>query len=177
MKKVLFILLMIITANAGFSQEKNPITRSSITYQIKNLGINTQGSIGGLQADVQFNPADLAAASITASIDVSTINTENSSRDEHLKSADFFDVAHYPKITLKSVSLRHKSGSNYSGQFNLTIKNQTKLVEIPFTYTDKGASLAVKGSFKINRIDFGVGSESMILSNDVMVNFDAEAAK
>lgn len=177
MKRLLFTLLITTIANAGFSQEKKGITHASITYQIKNMGINTQGSIGGLQADVQFNPGDLNSSSLSATIDVNTINTDNSSRDEHLKSADFFDVARYPKISLKSLSFKHKSGSNYSGKFNLTIKNQTKTVEIPFSYTDSGTTIAIKGIFKLNRIDYGVGTESLILANDVTINFDAEAAK
>jgi polyisoprenoid-binding protein YceI len=107
-------------------------------------------------------------------VDVNTINTDNSDRDDHLKSDVFFYAAHYPKITVRSVSLKHKSGNNYTGQFNLTIKDKVKTIEIPFSCVQKGNTMAFKGSFKINRLDFGVGESSMILSNDVTVNIDAE---
>lgn len=175
-KKFLLPLLFIVIVSAGFAVQKNTITRSAITFQVKNLGINTTGSIAGLLTGIHFNPSALSSSSIEASVDVNTINTDNSSRDEHLKGEDFFDATRYPKITLKSVSLRHRSGSNYTGQFSLTIKGKTKNVELPFSYIPKGNTTGFKGSFKINRLDFGVGESSMILSNDVTINIDVEVA-
>ncbi len=137
------------------------------------MGIGVDGTIGGLQADVHFNPADVTNSTIEASVDANTINTDNSSRDEHLRSEDFFDVAHYPKLILKSVSFKHGNGNNYTGRFNLTIKGKTKLVEIPFTYTQSNNTGAFKGSFKLNRRDYGVGSSSLVLADEVTVNIDA----
>ena len=177
MKQIICLLLIITIASTAFTPGHSTVTRSAITFQIKNLGINTGGSLGGLHATVQFNPANLSASSIEASVDVNTINTDNTSRDDHLKSDDFFDAAHYPSITMKSVSFKHKSGNNYSGQFNLTIKNKTKLMEVPFTYSEKDNARMLKGSFKINRLDFGVGESSMVLSNEVTVSIDTELAK
>ena len=141
------------------------------------MGIGTGGTISGLEASVKFNPADLATSTLEASVETNTINTGNSSRDEHLRTDDFFDVAHYPKITLKSTAFKHKSGNNYTGTFDLTIKNKTKPVEIPFTYTDKGSSIVLNGTFKLNRLDYGIGGSSLIMSNDVTVIIDAEVAK
>ncbi len=174
MKKLITPLLIFILANAGFAQIKSTITRSAITFTIKNVGISTGGSIGGLVAAVQFNPANLPASNIEASVDVNTLNTDNSSRDDHLKSEDFFDVTHYPKITLKSVSFKHKNGNNFSGQFSLAIKNKSKLVEVPFSYVENNGSATLKGSFKLNRLDYGVGTDSFTLSDDVTVNIDVE---
>lgn len=176
MMKKLILLLAIIIASSGFTATK-PVTRWSITFQARNMGITVDGSITGLQADIQFNPADLVTSSIQASVDANTINTDNSSRDEHLKSDDFFDVVHYPKITVKSVSFKHKSGNNYTGKFSLTIKNKTKLVDIPFTCIEKDNLTTFKGSLKINRLDFGIGDSSLILSDQVTINIIAEAAK
>ncbi len=138
------------------------------------MGITTGGSIGGLTPKIHFIPANLNESTMEASVDVATINTDNSGRDEHLRSEDFFDVARYPKISLKSVAFKHKSGNNYVGTFNLTIKNRSKQIEIPFTYLDKGNDVEFKGAFKINRLDFGVGSSSLVLSDDVIINIDCE---
>lgn len=174
--KKFFILIAVISAACA-----NTLTaqtaRTSITFEIKNLGITTGGSIGGLSSKVHFNPANLAASTLEATVDVNTINTDNSSRDEHLRSEDFFDVARYPKITLRSVAFRHRSGSNYTGTFTLTIKDKTKPVEIPFTFLDKGNTVEFKGTLKINRLDYGVGGSSMVLSDDVTVNIDCEERK
>lgn len=176
--KIFFIpLLIIFLASTSFTKEKNTVAKSAITFQIKNLGINTVGTIGGLKADIQFNPVDLASGTIDASVDVNTINTDNDSRDDHLKSEDYFDAEHFPKITMKSVSFIHKRGINYIGRFNLTIKGKTKLVEMLFTYTENGNTAVFSGNFKLNRLDFGIGESSMILSNDVIINIDAETTK
>ena len=176
MKKIILPLLVIMITLAGFTPIKSAVSRSAITFKTKNMGIGVDGAIGGLQADVQFNPADLASSKIEASIDANTISTDNSSRDDHLKGEDFFDVPHYPKITVKSVSFKHKSGNNYTGQFNLTIKDKTKLIDIPFTFTKKGSATTFKGSFKLNRLDFGVGDSSLILADEVTVNIGAEVS-
>jgi polyisoprenoid-binding protein YceI len=177
MKKITAPLIIIMLACASFAPVKSTVTRSAIAFRIKNMGIGVDGAIGGLQADVRFNPTNFESSTIEASAEAITINTDNSSRDDHLKGEDFFDVAHYPKITIKSVSFKHKGGNNYTGQFNLTIKGKTKLIEIPFTYTEKSTTAAFKGSFKLNRLDFGVGDSSLILSDDVTVTIDAEAGK
>jgi len=177
MKKFIVPLLVVTTLTFGFTLVKNTITRLAITFQTKNMGIGVDGTIGGLQADVHFNPADPATGSIEASVEVNTINSDNSSRDDHLKSDDFFDVAHYSKITLKSISFKHKSGSNYIGKFNLTIKAKTKQIDIPFTYNEKDNTIAFKGTFKINRLDFGIGGSSLVLADEVTVNIDAECSK
>jgi polyisoprenoid-binding protein YceI len=166
-----------LTACTAAVKAQEVITRSAITFEIKNMGITTGGSISGLLTKVHFTPENLNASTLEASVDVNTINTDNSSRDEHLRSEDFFDVARYPKITLKSIAFKHKSGSNYMGFFTLTIKGKSKQIEMPFTFSDKDNVVEFKGKFKINRLDFGVGSESLVLSDDVTVNIDCEEKK
>lgn len=177
MKKIFAFLLIVSVVCPGALRAQTAPTRSSITFEIKNLGISTGGSIGGLSTKVSFNPANLASSTLEATVDVNTINTDNSSRDEHLRSEDFFDVTRYPKISLKSVAFKHRSGNNYTGTFTLTIKDKSKQVEIPFTFLDKGNTIEFKGTLKINRLDYGVGSSSMILSNDVTITIDCEERK
>ena len=177
MKKFFAAAILFIVASTGLSFAQTAVSHSVISFKIKNLGINTNGTIGGLQADVHFNPADLTTSTLSATVDVTTLSTDNNSRDEHLKSEDFFDLAKYPKISLKSVAFKHKSGDSYTGTFNLTIKDKTKQLDIPFTYVDKGTSLVFNSAFKINRRDFGVGGSSMILSDEVNVTIEAEATK
>lgn len=176
-KKLLVFIMIILTACTSIVHAQTAVTRSAISFEIKNLGITTGGTIAGLIAKIHVNPANLNASTIEASVDAGTINTDNSSRDEHLRSEDFFDVAKYPRITLKSTAIRHKSGSNYIGTFILTIKDKSKQIEIPFVYSDKANAEAFKGSFKINRLDFGVGDSSMVLSDDVIIHIDCELKK
>ncbi len=176
MKKLTtLIITTLFLLNIATAQSR--VTRSKISFQIKNLGINTSGIIGTMQANIQFDPAALNTSTIEATADVKSINTDNDTRDEHLRSDEFFDVARFPKITMKSVSFRHKSGNNYVGQFNVTMKAKTKAFDVPFTYVENGNNGSFKGSFKLNRLDFGVGENSLVLSNDVTVTIEVDTAK
>ena len=177
MKKIYIAAVLVFLVINSFAQVKTTVTKSAITFKIKNMGINCNGVFNGLQADVQFKPIDLTGSSITASVETATVNTDNEMRDNHLKSADYFDIATYPKITLKSVSFKHKSGDNYTGSFNVTIKDKTKLIEVPFTYTETGNTAVLNGSFKVNRRDFGVGGNSMVLADEATVTVNTEISK
>nr|WP_067059166.1 YceI family protein [Mucilaginibacter sp. L294] len=169
MKNIIAAIALLIISTTAFSQTKN-ISNAKVSFEIKNLGIKTGGTIGGVQGTIAFDPAALATSKIEATADVNTINTDNSMRDEHLKKDDYFDVAKYPAISLSSVSLKKKGGNNFTGQFNITIKGKTKLVDVPFSYADN----AFKGSFKINRKDFAIGGSSMTMGDEVTINFEAK---
>ena len=99
MKKISAIFLLAIFSGFAFTYTtKQTITKSAITFQIKNLGINVGGSFNGLKADINFDPSHLDSSSIEASVESNTVNTDNESRDRHLKSEDYFDVDKYPEI-------------------------------------------------------------------------------
>lgn len=175
MKRItLIILSTILSVSVTVAQT---VTKSNIKFQIKNLGINTGGVLGGVKASVQINPTQSATSSIEATADVITINTDNEERDTHLKSADFFEVQRYPHITMKSVSITHKKGNNYTGKFNVTIKDKTKQFDIPFIYTENGNTATINGTFKLNRLDFGVGGSSLVLGNEVTVTIMVEITR
>jgi polyisoprenoid-binding protein YceI len=176
MKNFSLIILLIIT-HCALAQTKQTITKADITFSIKNLGITTGGSIGSVQADIIFDKNKPESSSIQGSADVNTINTDNDSRDNHLKSEDYFDATKYPKMTMRSVSIKHKSGNNYTAKFNVTIKDKTKLIDVPFTYTVNGTTAEYKGSFKILRTDFGIGDKGLVLGNEVTVFIDIQTTQ
>ena len=78
---------------------------------------------------------------------------------------------------MKSVSIKHNSGSNYTGIFNLTIKDKTNQVQVPFTYTENSNDGEFKGTLKIKRTDYGVGGRSMVMANDVTISIDVITSK
>lgn len=176
MKRTSLIIILLGITTLGFAQIKHTVTKASVTYQVKNMGFTTSGKFTGIEAGIMFDKEHPAAGSIEASVDTRTINSDDDARDEHLRKPDFFDVDHYPKMTLKSVSFTKKGGNNFVGQFDLTIKGKTKRIDLPFTYTVKGTTAVFTGTFKINRLDFGVGQNSMVLSNDVTVLLNVETA-
>ena len=177
MKNIIAAIAFLITGTCAFAQTKGNITNAKISFELKNLGFKTGGVIGGVQGNIAFDPAKLATSKIEAAADINTINTDNDMRDEHLKKPEYFDAQKYPKMSLSSVSFKNKSGNSYIGQFNLTIKGVTKAVDVPFNYAEIATGSVFKGSFKINRRDFGVGGNSMTMSDMVTINFEAETAK
>ncbi len=172
--KNIALLLLLFTCISGFAQVKQTVGKSSVTYQVKNMGFNSSGSFGGLQAAINFDKAKPESSSISASIEVSTLNSDNTMRDNHLKSEDYFDAARYPKIVMQSVSVKNEKGNNYLGVFNITIKDKTKQVNVPFTYTETGNQGAFKGTFAIKRSYFGIGGKSMMLADDVTITVDVQ---
>ncbi len=174
MKNFTFFLALLLCTASGFAQVKQTVTSSSVTYAIKNMGINSTGTFGGLQADIVFDKNHLDSNHIDASIDASTLNSDNTMRDNHLKSEDYFDVAKYPKITLKSTSIKHNSGNNYTGMFNVTIKSKTKEIAVPFTYTETGNQGTFNGVLTVKRADFGIGGKSMMMADDAKVTIEVK---
>ena len=173
MKRIVLIILL-LSATLGFAQTKQTVTKAAVSYQIKNMGFTTTGEFGGFVGDIKFDKAHLATSSIEASVEAKTINSEDDMRDEHLRKSDYFDVDHYPKIVMKSVSFQQKGGNNFIGQFDVTIKGKTKTVAFPFTFVQNGNIAVFKGSFKINRLDFGIGDTSMILANEAVILVEVE---
>jgi len=127
------------------------------------------GSLSGLAASVDFDPENLVKSQISASVKVNTIKTGIDARDAHLKKGEYFDAASFPKIEMASTSFTKNSGDNYIGKFNLTIKGKTKNISVPFTFSESNGKGSFKGSFSINRLDFGVGESSFVLSDEVKV--------
>jgi polyisoprenoid-binding protein YceI len=149
MKKVLFLALM-LSGVVSFSQElKANLENAKIGFNF--LDENTKGTLKGLTATIKFDASNPASSSISGSVDVSTISTGNKTRDKHLKSGEYFDLAKYPKISFKSTSIT-KDGANYKMKGKLKIKNIEKDVEFTFSYSDK----VFKGKASIYSQDFGV---------------------
>ena len=176
MKKLTLIILLFCSSAMGVAQTRHTIVKSSVTFEIKNMGFKCTGTFSGLEATLLFDKDHLSTSSIEASVETKTVNTDDEMRDKHLKKEDYFDVEHFPKIVIKSASFRQKSGSNYLGDFDLIIKGKTKRIEVPFTYVVNGSTAVFKGSFKINRLDFNVGDHSMILSNEATIFLNVETA-
>jgi polyisoprenoid-binding protein YceI len=143
---------------------------SGITFSIRNFGFKTGGILAAPEGDILFNPDDLSKSSFHMTIKSESINTDNSSRDEHLKEEDYFDVKNYPLIRYVSTSVKAggKKGA-YETTGTLTIKNKSKEISMPFTAEKNGNGWLFSGSFKMNRRDFGIGGSSTI-SNELTVN-------
>src|SRR5450631_4012533 len=163
-------LYFLFFMHTAFGQIHPVAGESSIHFTIHNFGFRTGGSFAAPEGDILFNPDDLARSSFQVNIKTESINTDNNSRDEHLKEADYFDVKNYPVIRFVSSSVKAGSKkSSYEALGTLTIKNKSREISMPFTAEKKDAGWLFTGSFKMNRRDFDVGGSSTI-SNELTVD-------
>jgi polyisoprenoid-binding protein YceI len=166
MKSLIVFLSILITGNPVPAQLKPVNQGSSVQFKIKNFGFSVTGSFTGLEGTVQFDPADIAHAYFNVSIDANTVNTDNNMRDDHLRNDTYFDVKKYPRISFVSIKVTPSSKKGVLFIFGkLTIKNQTKDISFPFTAEASKDGYLFKGTFNINRKDFGVGGSSIISDN------------
>lgn len=139
-----------------------------ISFRIKNAGFWVDGSLADLKVEGVFDPDKPSNSNLGATVSVATMETGIRKRDEHLMREDYFDQANHPNISLASTSIQ-KKGEQFIFKGSLTIKGTTKSIEFPFTVQPKGNGMALKGSFSLDRIDYGVGSKSWILGRRVEI--------
>ena len=170
MKFWLVFLSFIGLLNSASAQQKIVEDSSVVNFTIKNLGIKTQGTFKGFKGEVNIVENDLTKSNFDVSVDASSVNTGIEARDSHLRDADYFNVAQFPRISFKSSSISNAGRNKLKVAGTLTMKGVTKSIEFPFTATKVGNGWQLKGEFTINRRDFGVGGGSMILSDNAIVN-------
>lgn len=136
---------------------------STIGFEVKHMMVSkVRGTFDSYTAEVEADDlADLTTASIKFTFDVASINTRDEERDNHLKSADFFDAEKYPTITFQSTSIT-RDGDDYLVTGDLTIKDVTRPVTFEVEFNGKGTNpwgvevYGFEAEAKINREDFGL---------------------
>ena len=156
------------------NEKVNQTIVSSVTFKIRNAGIGVDGSFKGFQGTVDFNPDNPLNSKFDVSVDAKTVDTDNNTRDNHLREDEYFGVEKHPKITMKSTNIEKVSDGKYKATFDLTLKGKTKSVSFPFSYSKTNAGYKLNGSFEIDRRDYGVGGSSWILSDEVKVFINLE---
>jgi polyisoprenoid-binding protein YceI len=176
--KIIFMLLVCFCSLVGIqAQQYQPVDdKSAITFTIKNFGISTGGSFKGLDGTIDFDKTNPGKAAFNISIDAGKVNTDNDSRDSHLRKEEYFDAGNFPKISFQSERITAR-GSGFSVSGKLTIKGTTKDISFPFSATAKEDGLLFEGNFEINRRDFKVGGNSMVLGDNVTVTLSVFARK
>lgn len=159
---------------------------SDIEFKIKHLMISTvKGRFTSFRAGLESEKADFSDASFWCEIDVESIYTAISDRDEHLRSPDFFDVKSHPKITFKSTSVLLENGEHrITG--DLEIRGVTKQVVLKGTYNGSDVDAYGQEKFgfdlegKIKRseweLDFNVagGRNTLLIGDEVRLDMSIQ---
>ena len=151
---------------------------SEIGFSVKHMMISkVKGSFTSFDATVEANEENLNDALIDFKIDVASINTNNTDRDNHLRSADFFDAENFPHITFKANDIV-KKGDEYELTGDITIKDVTRPATFEVEYGGKGTNpwgvevVAFSAEGKVNRKDFGLTWNQALETGGVMVGED-----
>jgi len=186
MKKLFSLLIVAFISTSIFAQTKwnaDPM-HSKLTFSVTHMGISdVDGLFNKFQATATADKADFSDAVFELSVEVPSINTQVEMRDNHLKSADFFEVEKYPTMTFKSTSIKKVSKDKYKLSGDLTLHGITKPVTMDLWYrgtnVDKDSKKATSGfqlTGVIKRSDFNIGPKfpAPILSDEVKIKADGE---
>jgi polyisoprenoid-binding protein YceI len=159
---------------------------SSVDFTILHMGLsNVHGHFGNIGGSITLDEADVSKSKVNVTIDVTTVDTGVSMRDNDLKSENFFDVAKFPTATFESTSVA-KSGNGLTVSGNLTLHGVTKPVVLqvegptgPIPGMDKKPHSGFSASTIVSRTAFGLGTKypSSMLGDDVKLNIDLDVAK
>lgn len=153
---------------------------SAVTFSVKHMMVTTvRGGMRIRDLELAFDPDDLGASSVRVSLDVASIDTGQPMRDNHLRSADFFDVERFPTIRFVSRGIR-RAGDDYVIEGDLTIRDVTRPVVLEAEYAGTvpnlkgGLSAGFSARTKVNREDFGLTWNVALESGGVMVGKDVK---
>ena len=160
-------------------------------FSVRHMMVTwVRGHFKDIHGSLSFDPENPADISLEATISSSGLWTGEPQRDEHLRSADFFDVPNHPTITFKSADGRRAGATDYEVTGNLSIRGVTRPVTLELHYLGKWRTpyndarvtrVGFTGNTKLNRQDFGVSwnssmeSDGLVVGDDVLITLDIEA--
>lgn len=183
-KAILFSLILILNSAILIGQKeanwKPDITHSNFGFKVLHKGVSyTVGEFREFDLDIRSEGAGFLNAQITLSVDAASINTSNDSRDNHLRSADFFDTEKYPKITFKSKKIKTNGENSYIVTGDFTMHGISKEIDVQMKHngTVQSRESELAGFYfttTVNRMNFGVGPELPIANVAAEVELHAE---
>ncbi len=160
---------------------------SSVEFHVKHLGIATvKGQFKVFEGTLEI---DDSGARANGTVDVASVDTREPQRDDHLRSADFFEVERFPQIAFQSTAIRPLDDEEFEIDADLTIHGVTRSVTLKAVFegseTDPqgNARVGVSAAAQINRSDFGMkfnaalGSGNVVVSDKVKILVEVSAVK
>ena len=186
MKKISTLLILTtVLFTSAFAQTAKTWNvdkmHSAVKFSVSHLVVSeVDGSFKMFDGSMVADNADFSSAKINFTVDVNSINTDNASRDGHLKADDFFNAEKYPAMTFKSTSFKKKSGNMYELIGDMTIRDVTKKVVFAVKYggTAKDPYGNIKAGFKatgsINRLEYGLKWNTLTEAGGAVVGADVD---
>ncbi len=177
-KHIIILLFFFFVSSLEAQNYQVDDKASSVKFVIQNAGMATEGKFSGLAGSIIFNPASLKTASISVTIDAGSINTEIDIRDLALQSTEYLDTKNYPEFSFSS---KQMIATDKEDRFMLkgaiSLKGISKDISFPFTVSQIDNGILLKGDMKLNRRDFKIGLNSVVLSDLIIVTLSVVAKK
>jgi polyisoprenoid-binding protein YceI len=178
-------------ATPAFAVETFQFDKSHTTvgFQVRHIFTMVSGRFTDYVGAIQVDRAKPENSTVEFTIQAKSIDTSEPKRDEHLRSADFFDVANHPAITFKSTSVKANGKDSFLVTGNLTMRGVTKPVTLPVTLLGEGKDpfgnekMGLETAVTLNRKDFGLTwnkaleTGGMLVGEEVKVQIAIEANK
>ncbi len=161
-------------------------SHSRVGFEVTHFFTPVNGTFDNYDAVVNFDPSNLGQSSIEVKIDVNSVNTQNEKRDGHLRTPDFFNADQYPSISFKSSEIVSTGDNSFTAKGQLTIKDVTKEIELPFTLLgvadnpfNEGTKVAgITSQLNISRTDYDVGTgnwaSDAVIGDEVSITLNME---
>jgi polyisoprenoid-binding protein YceI len=152
-------------------------SKAKISFSVDGPFGMVHGSFSGLKSTFHFDENDLAGSSLKASIDPNTVSSGVGLRNTHLRNEEqFLNTAKYPLISFSSTKIE-KTSAGFKLLGNLTLKETTKAIEIPFTFNTTGNTGLFKGQFTIKREDYQIGKEGGSIGSVITIDLEVPVTK
>ncbi len=159
---------------------------SEVDFVVRHMSVsNVHGRFGGIQGNVLLNEANISKSSVSVTLDVNSLDTGNSGRDNDVKGPGFFDAAKFPTATFASTGVSGTPG-HLKVAGNFTLHGVTRPVELdvegpstPMPGMDHKPHAGYSATATINRKDFGVGPNvpSGVVGDEIKLTIDIEVVK
>jgi polyisoprenoid-binding protein YceI len=180
------VLAVFLLAGTGAADTYSIDTvHSSVGFTIRHIFSRVGGSFTDFSGTIMYDPNHPETSSVEATIKVASINTNNERRDNHLRSADFFDAEKYPQITFKSTGAK-KQDEKLMVTGDLTMHGVTRRAVLPIEVLGVGTHPMSKApvagfaaELTVKRSDFGVNNwvdKAGMLGDEIKVSLNIEAA-
>ncbi len=183
-------MVFLVTPAVWAANYKIDADHSSVGFKIKHLAISSvNGRFTDFSGTFSFDPTNIAASKAEAKIGIKSINTEQKKRDDHLRGADFFDVAKFPEMSFSTTKIEAVSTNQFKAHGDLTIRGVTKPVVLDITYQGAakdpwgGERAAFVATTKLGRKDFGLAynkvleTGGLLIGEEVDVSIEIEGVK
>jgi polyisoprenoid-binding protein YceI len=176
MKSVFQKMALVLLLGGLISFTDSSVWKLSKGYTISLSGKGVDGIFKKMEAEINFDEKNLAASRFAIKIDVNSINTGNALQNKHALSADWFDASKYPFIKFTTSSIE-KSAGGYTAKGKMEVKNKSKEISIPFTFTPNGSKGKFTANFTIKRSDYGVGEPNGDVGDELKIKSEVPVEK